>query len=83
MKRKWIIGGCVGAGVLLILAMFPSIVHAQTLNFKETRTNIIKVVRDKIIKNNLVQGGIIDTILTLIFMFFLFLEAFLTGHLTG
>ena len=41
MKRKWVIGGSVGAGVLLVMAMLSTVVCAQT-----TRTSIKEMMSD-------------------------------------
>ena len=78
MKRIWVVGGSVGAGVILILAMLTSVVSAQTMKSNEVRTNIIQYLRDIISKNRSNQDCII-TIGYFIFLFFLFLDGVLRG----
>ncbi|MFH1101187.1 MAG: hypothetical protein V1726_04025 [Methanobacteriota archaeon] len=81
MKRKMVWVGSVGAGVILVLAMLSSVVGAETIKSDEKRTNLIQFVIDKIAKNNLPSGGIIDTIQLLIFAIILITIAFLQGQL--
>lgn len=81
MKRKWVIGGSVGAGVLLVLVMLTTVVSAQTVKSNEIRTNLIKIIRDKKINANLAVGGIIDSFRFMIFVFLLIITAFFSGNL--
>ena len=81
MRRFLIVGGSVGAGVILVLAMLSTVVSAQTAKTDEKRNILIQSICNKIKNNNWASSGIIDNFLILIFMIFLFLEAFLTGHL--
>ena len=58
MKRKmWVIGG-IGAGVLLVLAMFPVIVDAQAMKPNEMKTNILQQIQEKIKNNDWKLSGI-------------------------
>ena len=77
MKRTMLVGGSIGAGVILVLAMLSSVVSAQTIKSDEIRTNIIQHFRDVVSKNNSAQ----DCILAFIIGFLFFLEAFLQGYL--
>ena len=55
--RKWIIGGSIGAGVLLILALFPAVVSAQTVKTSEIKTNILQQIKEKIKENDWKPGN--------------------------
>jgi len=51
MKRSIIVGGSVGAGVLLILMAFPTIVNAQATKTDGLKTNIVQQIKEKIENN--------------------------------
>ena len=42
------VSGSIGAGVLLILALFPAVVSAQAINVNEKQTNIFQQMKEKI-----------------------------------
>jgi len=48
MKGKLMLVGSVGAGVLLILALFPAVVSAQSIKSNEMKTNILQQIKEKI-----------------------------------
>ena len=79
--KKIIKIGSVGAGVILVLAMFATVVSAQTINSNGIQTNILQNIRDKIRINNLGQDCIFNAILMFILAFFLFLKGFLEGNI--
>ena len=65
MKRKLIVGGSIGAVVLLVLAMFPTVVGAQTTGVDQ------KIVQLQKTKNHLAEmdwgfGYFIKILLSLI-----------------
>ena len=57
--RKIIVMGSVGAGMLLVLAMFSAIVSAQTLKSNEIQTNVFQQIREKITNGGWQPGEII------------------------
>ncbi|MCX6665702.1 MAG: hypothetical protein NT038_06555 [Euryarchaeota archaeon] len=68
MKRKmWVIGGSVGAGVLLVLAMLPTVVSAQTT--KMTINDMYQTIKNELLikkKNDLKNAGRIGFLLALL-----------------
>jgi len=60
MKRKLIFVGSVGAGILLVLAMFPTIVSAQAIKPNEIQTNILQQIKEKIKNNDWKPGDILN-----------------------
>ena len=44
MNRKLIIGGCVGVVVLLLLAMFPTVVGSQTKQLKYNNNSFFQQI---------------------------------------
>lgn len=72
MKRMLVVGGSVGVGVLLVLAMLTSVVSAQAVKSDEKRTNVFQQIKEKM-ENNWVPGDIISSIFLLIIMTIMFL----------
>jgi len=73
MKKTIIMMGSVGAGVLLILAMFSMVVSAQTVKSNEIRTNILQKIKDKIEDKLWIPGeflGILFDIFISLFLWF-------------
>ena len=60
MKRSITVGGSVGAGVLLVLAMLTTVVCAQTIKSNEIRTNIFQQIKEKIKNNDWKPGDILN-----------------------
>ena len=56
--RMMVVGGSIGAVALLVLAMFPTIVSAQTVKSNEIRSNIFQHFKDRT-NNNLWYPGYI------------------------
>ena len=73
-KRIWVVGGSMGAGVILVLAMLSTVVSAQTVKSTEVRTNIAQYFKDKISNNNSTQDCIFVSIFAFIVAFFLILN---------
>lgn len=81
MKRRiWVVGGSIGAVVLLVLAMVSTIVSARVVESKELRSSIIHSFRDKIADSFWAPGDIIFMIRLIIFAFILMTTAFFSGH---
>ena len=61
MKRRiWVVGGSMGAGILLVLAMFPTVVSAQTMNLNERQTDIFQHLKEKMKDTDWKPGDILD-----------------------
>ncbi|MCX6666525.1 MAG: hypothetical protein NT038_10805 [Euryarchaeota archaeon] len=60
MKKGLIVAGSIGAGVLLILALFPTVVCAQTVKSNEAQTNIIQQLKEKIKNTDWKPGDILN-----------------------
>ena len=54
------VSGSIGAGVLLILALFPAVVSAQTINLNERQTNIFQQIKEKIKNTDWKPGDILN-----------------------
>jgi len=52
--------GSIGVGVLLILALFPGVVNAQTINLNERQINIFQQIKEKIKNNELKLSSILN-----------------------
>jgi len=67
MNRKIIIGGSVGAVVLLVLTMFPTVVCAQTLESTIAgRTHTIQQIEEMIAEEDRVLDRINDWIFSIL-----------------
>jgi hypothetical protein len=80
MKRILVVGGSIGAIILIVFAMIPSIASGHVVQLNEKKINIINSVKDKILNNDFELNGIIDTIYIIIIVFILITNAFLSGH---
>ena len=76
MKRLLVVGGSIGASVILVLAMFPTVVSAQTVKSNEMKTNIVQQIKERI-KDLVWEPG--DIILTLIILMMVLIELFRPG----
>ncbi|MCX6666527.1 MAG: hypothetical protein NT038_10815 [Euryarchaeota archaeon] len=59
-RRILMVSGSIGAGVLLILALFPAVVSAQTINLNERQTNIFQQIKEKIKNTDWKPGDILN-----------------------
>ena len=59
MNGKLMLVGSVGAGILLVLAMFSTVVSAQTMNVNERQTNLFQYLKEKIEKDKWFPGFLI------------------------
>ena len=80
MKKKIVVGGSIGVVVLLMLAMFPAVVSAQTIESNESQRNVFQYFIEKIKNKNLDLGGLIDAIRLVIFWFIIVTTLFFSGH---
>ena len=80
MKRTLVVGGSIGVVVLLMLAMFPAVVSAQTIESNESQRNVFQYFIEKIKNKNLDLGGLIDAIRLVIFWFIIVTTLFFCGH---
>jgi len=69
--KKIIMMGSIGAVILIISAMLPSIVDAQTIQPKESRISIIQNIKDRIIDNTQMSGGFFSDFIVLLLIIFL------------
>ena len=73
------VGGSIGAAVLIVLAMVPSIVSAQKIKTDEKRINYIKNFKDKLENIGPLRYFIL-VIYAMIFGILLIINTFLSGH---
>jgi UPF0716 family protein affecting phage T7 exclusion len=82
-SRLWVVGGSIGAAVLILLAIVPTIVGAQAIKTNKIQTSIVQQIKEKMIKTDRTPTGIIiDSILIVILMILSIIDAWLSGHLT-
>jgi len=60
MTRRLIFVGSIGAGVLLILALFPAVVSAQKIKSNERQMNILQQIKEKMKDNDWKHGDILN-----------------------
>jgi len=69
-KRIWVVGGSIGAGVILVLAILSTVVSAQIVKTDEKKVNIFQQIREKI-ENLFWQPGQLFAILVYLFILIL------------
>lgn len=66
--KKIIMVGSIGAAVIIILAMFPAIVSAQTITHRESNIKVIQNIREKFVDKLQMSDGFISDLFFLLTM---------------
>jgi hypothetical protein len=73
-KRIWVVGGSIGAVALLVLAMFPTIVGAQTVKPNESQVNIFQHIKNKIADRLWIPGELLAILFDILISFILWIS---------